>query len=307
MSQVKKILASLCLSTMLLGASMDKANALPKTDPGINHKTIRKKLTAAYRKYFGLSIPYPAYVEGQHPVMGGRYWTSVAYIGPLRYRLYVLDDGTIHATVNEVRRPHGTFRVAVVVIDYGNTNIADLVTNLWVEVQKRINENYACYVEGSQPMVQFVNTNFLALASQIKNPRDKEEIKAFVESKGYSRDSFDTFVSLDLNAQITAGGFASYVDKFAYMGYFYEATNFADLSELSDYNEPKLLWIAKAIYDHECGHIFGWEHEWALVTGRSYEPDNCITDPVLYGWSDTDGDNIPEIIDPTPYGMTDFQ
>jgi hypothetical protein len=28
-----------------------------------------------------------------------------------------------------------------------------------------------------------------------------------------------------------------------------------------------------------------------------------MTDPVLYGWTDTDGDGIPEIIDPTPYGQ----
>lgn len=307
MSRVKKILVSLCLCMMLLDGSIDRADALPKTGPAISHDTIRIKLTDAYKKFFGLSVPYPAYVEGQHPAMGGRYWTSVAYIGQLRYRLYVLDDGTIHAAVNEVRRPQGTLRVAVVVIDYGNTNIADLSANLWVDVQKRINENYVDYVEGAPPLVQFVNTNFLALASEINNPRDKEEIKALVESRGYSRDSFDTFVSLDLNAQNPAGGFASYEDKFVYLGYFYEATDFADLTESSDYNEPKLFWIGKAIYDHECGHIFGWEHEWALVAGRSYGPGDCITAPALYGWTDTDGDKIAEIVDPTPYGMTDFQ
>jgi hypothetical protein len=66
--------------------------------------------------------------------------------------------------------------VAVVAIDYGNTNIADLLTNLWVDVQKRINTNYASYVRGFQPLVQFTNANFLAPSSEIRNPKDKEEI-----------------------------------------------------------------------------------------------------------------------------------
>ncbi|HEX8090666.1 MAG TPA: hypothetical protein VF762_17535 [Blastocatellia bacterium] len=305
MSQVKKIFVCLFLWLFLLVNYTDKITALTKADSGISHKTICNKLTAAYKQYFGLSVPYPAYVKGQSQTMGGSYWTSVAYVGRLRYRLHLLADGTIQPAVNEVKRPQGNFRVAVVAIDYGNTNIAGLLTNLWVDTQKQINVNYASYAQGLQPAVQFTNTNFLAPSSEISDPRDKEEIKAFVESRGYQRDSFDIFVSLDLNAQSPAGGFTSFGGEFVYMGYFYEASSFADLTELSDYKESRLFWIAKAVYDHECGHVFGWEHEWAMPQ-KNNAPGDCITDPALYGWTDTDGDDIPEILDPTPYGMTYF-
>jgi hypothetical protein len=306
MSQVKKVFVCLFLCMFLLISYTDKITAFTKAGSSTDHKTIRNRLTAAYKQYFGLSVPYPAYARGQSQAMGGAYWTSVAYIGSFRYRLYLLADGTIQLAVNEIKRPQGTFRVAVMAIDYGNTNIADLLTNLWVDVQQQINVNYASYAQGFQPIVQFTNTNFLALSSEIKNPKDKEEIKAFVESRGYPRDSFDAFVSLDLNAQRTAGGFANYGGEFVYMGYFYGESSFADLTELSDYKEPQLFWIAKAIYDHEFGHIFGWEHEWAMMPQKRTTPGDCITDPALYGWTDTDGDNIPEILDPTPYGTTGF-
>jgi hypothetical protein len=305
MSQVKRIFVCLFLWLFLLVNYTDRITAITKADSGISHKTICGKLTAAYKQYFGLSVPYPAYVMGQSHAMGGAYWTSVAYIGTVRYRLHLLADGTIQAAVSEAKRPEGNFRVAVVAIDYGNTNIAGLLTNLWVDVQKRINVNYANYAQGFRSAVQFTNTNFLARRSEISDPRDKEEIKDFVESRGYPRDSFDIFVSLDLDARRPAGGFTSFGGDFVYMGYFYSASSFADLTEPGDYKEPELFWIAKAIYDHECGHVFGWEHEWA-ASQRDNVPDGCITAPELYGWADTDGDDIPEILDPTPYGMTYF-
>jgi hypothetical protein len=295
----------LCLVVMLLTFTALTAGAQKAT---VNSHNVKPLVVAAYKQYFGLDVPFPPIVENRSDAMG-RYWTSVVYKEPLRYRLYVQDDGTVLPFVGPAKEPKGTFRVAVVAIDHGNTNIASLLDNLWVDVQQEINHNYAGYaysVGYDQPFVQFANTNFLASSSEITNPRSSSDLISFVHGKGYSVGDFDIYVSLDLNAQNPAGGFAYYGGNFVYMGYYYAPTDFADLSQLSANRKSVLFWIGKAIYDHECGHIFGWEHEWTITKGQS-KPGAAITDPCLYGWTDTDGDGIPEILSPTAYGMRKIQ
>jgi hypothetical protein len=192
----------------------------------------------------------------------------------------------------------------VVAIDHGNTNIAALLNTLWVQVQQEINDNYEAFSTShgySEPMLRFSNTNFLASSNEIANPQSSAEIVSFIQGKGYYQEDFDILVSMDLDAQNCRGGWANYGGNFVYMGYYFSPTAFADLSKTSTKGKSQLFGIGKAIYDHECGHIFGWEHAW--TPNWQLGPDDLMTDPVLYGWTDTDGDGIPEIIDPTPYGQ----
>lgn len=304
MSTVKKIFVCLRLCVILV-VLLTNTTIAPAQSGRVNGHNVRSTIIAAYKQYFGLDIPFPAYAQSRSATLE-RSWTSTAYLGSLRYRLYVGADGTVLPFVGEAKRPYGNYRVAVVAIDHGNTNIASLLNNMWVDVQQQINHNYEEYSYSSgcnQPMVQFVNTNFLALSSEIANPRNSEEIISFVEGKGYARGDFDIYMSLDLDPQHQAGGFATYGGNFVYMGYYYLPTAFADLSETSYHKKSQLFWIAKAAYEHEGGHSFGWEHLWTITMGGQYMPDDCITDPALYGWTDTDGDGVPEIMSLTPYGM----
>ena len=100
MSRVKNIFVCLFLCMFLLIGYTDKITAFPKAGSSTDHKTIGNRLTAAYKQYFGSSVPYPAYAKGQSQAMGGDYWTSVAYVGSFRCRLYLLADGTIQPAVN---------------------------------------------------------------------------------------------------------------------------------------------------------------------------------------------------------------
>lgn len=151
-----------------------------------------------------------------------------------------------------------------------------------------------------EPVLRFANTNLLATSSQIANPRNSADIISFVESNGYRQDDFDIFVALDLDPQHPSGGFANGGGgNFVYAGYYFSQTDFADLTTRGAYSQSKLFWIGKTVYDHECGHLFGWEHEW--TPNWTFRSDDLITDPVLYGWMDTDGDGIPEILDSNPY------
>jgi hypothetical protein len=88
--------------------------------------------------------------------------------------------------VCDVKRPFGTYRVAVVAIDHGNTNIAELLGTLWVEVQQEINDNYAAFSASHgfvEPVVQFSSTNFLASSAEIANSGSSASIGAFIEGR----------------------------------------------------------------------------------------------------------------------------
>ena len=57
-------------------------------------------------------------------------------------------------------------------------------------------------------------------------------------------------------------------------------------------------------FNHELSHLLGMRDSYPYV--KVTLPDGLIIDDwipyELLGWSDADGDGVPEIIDPTPYG-----
>jgi hypothetical protein len=65
--------------------------------------------------------------------------------------------------------------------------------------------------------------------------------------------------------------------------------------------------LPEIIYGHELSHMFGWNHEWPLGFGDSESMFRLGTNAypyLMFGWTDTDGDGVVEILDETPYGMT---
>ena len=62
------------------------------------------------------------------------------------------------------------------------------------------------------------------------------------------------------------------------------------------------------LLSHELAHALGWQHVWPLGLGsggatRDWNSENPTWPTLLFGWTDTDGDGVPEILDPTPYGL----
>jgi hypothetical protein len=60
-------------------------------------------------------------------------------------------------------------------------------------------------------------------------------------------------------------------------------------------------------FDHELSHMFGMMDDWPFQRGTA-GPEGSVIDDwipyVMFGWTDTDGDGIPEILDTTPYGTS---
>jgi hypothetical protein len=266
-------------------------------------------LIEAFLSEFGLSIPFPAYAPTSLTPSGQSGWTSTAYIGTSVYRLYLGADSTVDAQIIDplTVRPEGLLRVAVVAIDYGNTNITDVLNTLWVMAQDSINMDHADFASRrgyANPLVTFINTNALALSSEISGPFDPgnpgpfiDSAIAFLEGKGIPREDYDILMMLDLDADNPAGGFAALGGFWVYMGCY-----LCSAGVLEEFSLWELRNIANATYHHEMGHVWGWEHHWTSGVSIPEDTEGFITIPTLFGWEDTDGDGIPEILDPTPYG-----
>jgi hypothetical protein len=131
------------------------------------------------------------------------------------------------------------------------------------------------------------------------NDKRVETFQPYLESQGASVDDYDAFMVLDINAGPPSDntyGWCCYSNHRLIWGEYagdYDVTE----SEGADWVAlDGAFWVG---FMHEMGHWHGWDHEWAGAT----KPDRLITAPALYGWTDTDGDGIAEILDPTPYGM----
>ncbi len=261
----------------------------------------------AFEQQFGTDIPNPAVVRsGWKPEQLRHEWVSTAYLDSKQYRLFWWSDGSVTTDVGDPihQLPKGDSQVIVVAVDHGNTNIAQVLDDLWPTAQAEIDMSHASFAAArgyAEPVVRFTHTNILALRSEIGDPRDRNSVVAFLAGKGYSEQDFDIVVSMDLDAESTSGGFTD-LNDFVYMGCFFcTGGGFQSLSA-SD-----LTLVANAIYHHEFGHIWGWNHDWTDCTPIS-NVDLCqgfMTAPTLWGWEDTDGDGVPEILDSTPYGRAD--
>lgn len=124
-----------------------------------------------------------------------------------------------------------------------------------------------------------------------------ETVRAAIE-KGHDPYEYDILMLVDLDTQNPSGSFAIPFRRdvgFAKIGWFYDY----DDTIPEELNEQTLSGIAFALYHHEVGHLWGWEHDWST----SYADRRFITEPELFGWTDLDNDGVPEIIDETLYGI----
>jgi len=262
----------------------------------------------AYATEFGETVLRPAIFNDPSVGCGGHI-TTATYLrrssssARLLY-LYITPDGGAvvrKGDVPSVLIPAGRFRVLTVIVRRPET-IDHTSLPLWEAAQERVNRDHASYAASRglrESIVSFENRNVFVDAGDIADPRSFSAVLGAAERRGIAPASYQVIASLNLDPNRVEGGFASAGGRFVYMG------NYSKWSR--PLTAAEWINVANAVYHHEVGHLWGWpgSHDWAFqCRGRkaSYRP--FIIPPVLLGWEDLDGDQIPEILDPTPHGRS---
>lgn len=228
-------------------------------------------------------------------------WITTAYVGNRYYRFSILPDGQVDADFYEpgFLKPSGAQTVLVLIVDYGDTNIREALAE-WVAAQDSVNGDHRALAHAlgyESPLVQFDNITVVVRSDSTSDPGNPDSAYATLRRQGYEPDSFNVVVSLLMTPRNQGGG-ANTFRNFVRLGCMYCPT--PPEGERLILTREMLDRVARVLYHHEIGHLWGWQHGW----GGGPERTRIITNPALFGWTDTDGDGIPEIIDPTPYGMS---
>jgi hypothetical protein len=240
---------------------------------------------------------------------GAGHLTSTAYLRSSDgtsslYYLYSSRDGqqvSKSAGPIHVITPAGHFKMLVAVIAWPGTVSSDALPFLQA-AQTQINQDHVDFATSqgyASPIVSFESTNVLLDPGAVTNPQSAAGVTPALTAKGVQPGAFDFLAVLNIDPSKLEGGFSITTQMhpgFIYMGNFAAWT--APPTSKDYYS------IAAAIYHHEVAHHWGWpaDHDWSPTCSTKLGFEPLILAPVLFGWTDTDGDHVPEILDDTPYG-----
>ena len=282
----------------------DKEPSGPGTsDPAAT--PLQAAIAQRFREEFGETVPRPAVYAPTVDANRACDWhvTSTAWVKPsgstaTLLTLYTSPDGrTVEKKESATYlRPVGNFRVVVALVRHPQT-VGDGGLALWEAAQRQMNTDHESFASAkgyATPIVTFTNTNVVFEPDALRGARSRTETVAAVAARGYSPSSYDVLVSVNIDPATPEGGFALPGQGFIYIG------NFLNQAPLS---ANAFASIARAVYGHEFAHLWGWPgtHDWATCHTDVF-PNSFWVPPMLLGWEDVDGDGVPEIRDPDPYG-----
>ena len=271
-----------------------------------------------FMQQFGESIPSPTFyvdLPGSATCTSPGYLTAVAYLPvtgttTLMRVMHLTPDGLTLAmnpqgvsTYSAVigLRPAGVFRVLTVVLTYPET-VSESDLAVLSQQQSTINQQHAAFAQSkgyAAPIVRFEFTNVAIPGTPGSAPRSLSATQVLLQGRGISTVGYDFVAVINIDPTLSEGGFA--VTSAPAPPFFIYMGNFGVFHERP--TENGFYGIARATYHHEVAHHWGWQHEWTLSCGPGDPPYTpFITAPVLFGWLDSDGDGVPEILDTTPYG-----
>lgn len=287
--------------------------------PGASLSVLSQRVRDRYAVQYDVSVPKPAFVNSAHAsgCQDERHLLTTAWLPtqvPNARRLiamYLSPDGrwTMRRSDQTLRAiPAGTFTVLTVLLTYPETTGEDALA-LLQNAQEEINEQHAQFAVDrgyASPIVQFEFTNTGVPGRELYfEPRTLAAMRAELGDRGVNVDDYDFVVVLNPDPLKIEGGLARLSASppyFVYVGNFNMENISPWTTQLAARDFTSIAWAA---YQHEIAHHWGWQHDWAPTCGNSahdayFAP--FITDPALFGWEDTDGDGVPEILDPNPYG-----
>jgi hypothetical protein len=299
------------------------------TPPPLEMAGAQQRISELIQQQFGVSIPKPSVYRFDAPQQPGiSRWIGSAYYKGMLYYIDLYDD-THYAWSNAnysdpahrvsgdsfvLCRPTGTFSVLTVFVDYSNTgtdrNVALAKVPVVVDWLNGLYASFALSQGLSAPLMRVE-----ADAVYVSPPPAPGEFLTADQIRsltGKDPSAYDFLMQIDLDANATlanryfskilesGGGVAlqgcGAVNKFGIINIW---------SSLSDSHDLEGGIVMD--FNHELSHLFGMMDNWPFIPGAAGPDGMTIDDWIpypMFGWTDADGDGIPEIIDPTPYGTT---
>ncbi len=329
----KSEVAAVVLSVQVTGLAAITPS--PTSDPNAVPAEKESQVIGIFSKTFGVNLVAPAiarkYREGVEDP-----WISTAYIGDEFYEVEVFPDGHSENYINPISpntridfkkslfkepvcRPSGVYSMLVVFLDYGNLAVGkDEVLTALETAAGTVNGDYAAFPSagpGSAPILQIHPTGVVipvpnAVKGKLITPA---QIHTFT---GLDPSAFQWVTQVDLDSastfRLSSGTMAT--TSFGYAFSNCPATRSTVNIQVTVDAKNELAGpenrLADTLLSHEVFHLFGYpaSHFWPCISNRSKQDrgDECVNTNIpalMLGWVDVDGDGIPEILDPTPYGV----
>jgi hypothetical protein len=255
---------------------------------------------ATYRDRFKLDVPIPALAyrscDASRVLVSTSYW-------PLSGRSARLIDVTIDSDaavttrardVASVLRPVGVIDVLFLVV--GHATVTEASKNFIHAAVESVNRDHATWAERNgwaSPLVAFRPTTVIAALDTFPRDADGLAVRNWALDRRLELSDDEAIAVVDLDPLALNGGYAKPADRFIYMGNY--------RGWRGPLNERDWFGVVRAVLHHEMAHLWGWppDHDWPASCDAD---DPFVVSPVLFGWTDVDGDGIPEARDPTPYG-----
>jgi hypothetical protein len=304
----------------------------PALDP--EREAIKAQVIKIFHDTYGLNLTAPPVMRKYRPGVPNDPWHSVVYIGNWMYDLAVYpdrveenvfplnmqSDGSVPIQAGQktypICRPAGTLKVLVALVDFQNLGVTkDQALSALDTVAQDMNTKFAEYstAGGAKSPILQLQIKGVYLSPPPTMP-DHLLTPAIVKAvSGEDPANYDLLVQIDLDGNNT------YRKVLA-------ARNFETNGEMLSpcLGQSLSIWMSldtkdkalgvdtekelERILSHEILHTFGYpaDHSWPAGDGSLADPaddtDIFGWPTLMLGWTDTDGDGIPEIIDPTPYG-----
>ncbi len=298
------------------------------TPPPLDRTGAQQRISELIQQKYGVSIPNPSVYRSDSPThpINSR-WIGSAYYKGTRYYIDLYDDGhyawstTAYSDPAHLLsggnwvlcRPSGNFRVLTVFVDYGNigANRDEVLAKVpgVVSWLNGLYTNFALSQGLSAPLMRVE-----ADAAYVSPPPAPGEFLTADEIRtltGKDPSAYDFLMQIDLDANATLE--KRYFSKILESGGGVALQGCGAATKFGIIN----IWSTVAVssdvegtlemdFNHELSHLFGMLDNWPFI--QAVGSDGRIMDDwipyVMFGWTDTDGDGIPEINDPTPYGTT---
>jgi hypothetical protein len=294
------------------------------TAPRMDLAAARTRMAELFDELYSIDVPAPSlyrFDSAERPDLSR--WIGAAYYRGRLYYLDLYDDGhhlesggpyadpahRSSSTNYTFCRPSGDLKILVAFVDYGNiefdrgaavadvSRVADWMNQLYDKFALSQGFDSALLRISAQGVYLTVPTRGQLLTAQ--------QVRA---ATGVDPARFDLLFEVDVDADNTVGA-SDFVGGLLEQGGGVALqgcgkgkwdVNVFSVARL----ETDIHGVLVMDFNHELSHLFGMFDNYPY--SRATLPDGLVIDDWipydLFGWSDTDGDGVPEIIDPTPYG-----